>query len=324
LVILNTGKSNTGVILAEIEQNGDWLSVFKHNPIEKLLSEKDEALEHRVRCDLLGEKKDKPSPLEDDSVYKDLVRRQKPDGSWRESGRFKNDQMWTFITTVRNLYRLLDRNSDFSDESFERGVKYLITTQTDDGDFRGGYGPDIQGPDYTGMVCELLYRGNYPEKGLIDKAMSWLIDIRRNDCGWAIPDLRSNSKKDPSSHCVTGMALRAFAAAPDDAYANEAKQAGQLLARRIFTPDKYPDRRGVEYWGKLSYPFWFTDALSALDVLSLLGFDLSEGRMERAFNWLIKQQGENGYWSSDFRRTEKEPDSWLTYAMLKTTKRLLE
>jgi len=297
---------------------GDWISQLKHDPIDDLLSEEDIALKYRVERDILKKKQGSPEePLTDDTLYRALVRKQKPDGSWRESGRKKSEDNWTFIATLRSMLNLLDRGSGNGDEVFDQGALYLLGTQSEEGDFRGAYGADIPGPGYTGMVLDVLYRGGVDEPEQIQKAVDWLLDIRRTDGGWAIPTLRTKSKSDPSSHCVTGMALRGFASAPDEGIRKEVQKAGDLLANRIFKPDKYPDRRGVEYWGKLSYPFWFTDALSALDVLSRLGFDLSAGRIKRAYKWLIKQQNNNGYWESNFHRSNKEPDPWLTYAALK-------
>jgi len=303
---------------------GEWIALLKANPIPRLLKEHDIGLTNRIQRDLL----DNPSesiaePVIEDTTYKTLVRRQKPDGSWRESGRKKSEESWTFITTLRSLYKLIDLGGGQGVEVFDRGVKYILGTQTCDGDFRGAYGPDIPSPNYTGMVAEVLFRGGteYYEPAMA--AIKWLVDIRRNDGGWAIPILRSRAKKDPSSHVVTGMALRGFINEPEKRYWKEAEKAGELLSRCIFKADKYPDRRGVEYWGKLSYPFWFTDVLSTLDVLSGLGFDLSTGRMQRAFDWLLGQQDSDGYWHSDFRKNRKEPDPWLTFAALRTIKSLV-
>ena len=111
--------------------------------------------------------------------------------------------------------------------------------------------------------------------------------MRQEDGGWTIPfrtsgmNLKealgknepiSTDQSKPFSHLVTGMVLRAFAAHPEYRESDEAREAGELLASRFFKPDKYPDRRDKKYWERVSYPFWFTDIVSALDSLSLLGF----------------------------------------------------
>jgi len=297
-----------------------WMDYLKSDPIPEILGSGDLGLINRINRDILDIPAGPEIPMTDDSQYKTLIRRQKPDGSWRESGRKKNERNWTFITTLRSLNILYDLGCRGSDEVFENGAKYLIGTQTAQGDFRGAYGEDIPSPDYTGMVIDILFRSGNEFLDSAYSGMKWLIENRRSDGGWAIPILRSNSKKDPSSHMVTGMALRAFPSDPKKIYSTEATKAGELLAKRIFKADKYPDRRQPEYWGKLSYPYRFTDALSALDVLGKLGFDISTGRMKRAFDWLIKQQDANGFWQTDFQKKRMEPDLWLTYTALRVIK----
>lgn len=298
----------------------NWKEILKADPIPELLDIDDDGLENRVKRDILEEDLGPEETITSDSHYKTLVRRQKPDGSWRESGRKKNETNWTFITTLRSLYCLLDLGANSEDEVFDDGAKFIMGTQTPDGDFRGAYGDDIPSPNYTGMVVDILFRGGEAYYDNAVAGLDWLIEVRRKDGGWAIPKLRSNSVSDPASHVVTGMALRAFPSDPESRYESEARKAGEILAKRIFKPDKYPDRRQPEYWGKLSYPFWFTDALSALDVLGKLGFGLEEGRMKRAFDWVINQQDDQGFWRSDFRRRNVEKDPWLTYAALRVIK----
>jgi hypothetical protein len=107
--------------------------------------------------------------------------------------------------------------------------------------------------------------------------------IRQDDGGWAIP-LRTRNKSlealneketiepdktKPFSHLITGIVLRPFSLMT--AYRTKVKDAGILLADRVFTRDKYSDRRGVEYWTKFTFPYHWTDILSTIDTLTLLG-----------------------------------------------------
>jgi hypothetical protein len=108
--------------------------------------------------------------------------------------------------------------------------------------------------------------------------------MRQGDGGWAIPvrtvgvpfpefvDVERHpqplapDRSRPSSHLVTGMVLRAFAAHPAWLKAIEAHEAGELLATRLCKRDRYTDRGGVGYWERVSFPFWFTDIVSSLDT----------------------------------------------------------
>jgi hypothetical protein len=93
---------------------------------------------------------------------------------------------------------------------------------------------------------------------------------------------------------VTGMVLRAFAAHPEYRKAEDAKKAGVLLASRFFQADKYPDRKNKEYWERVSYPFWFTDVISALDSLSLLGFTADNSYIWEGLNFFCNRQNPDG------------------------------
>jgi hypothetical protein len=64
------------------------------------------------------------------------------------------------------------------------------------------------------------------------------------------------------------VVLRAFAAHPAYRRSREAQTAGTGLSSRLFAANTYPDRLAPSYWTMFSYPFWFTDLLSALPKLS--------------------------------------------------------
>ncbi len=81
------------------------------------------------------------------------------------------------------------------------------------------------------------------------KGFNWLLSIRQNDGGWALPfrtmgmtlaDAYQNceviqpDRSKPFSHLVTGMVLRAFAAHPQYQKSAEAKKAGALLNSHFF------------------------------------------------------------------------------------------
>jgi hypothetical protein len=126
----------------------------------------------------------------------------------------------------------------------------------------------------------------------------------------------------PSSHMVTGMVLRAFAAHDKYRLRPEAHTAGNLLAGRLFKPDKYADRRASEYWTKFSFPFWFTDLLSALDSLSKTSFRDNDPRIHKAMDWFFDQQTTEGIWNLNLLRSGGDPDQelWISYAVCRVMK----
>lgn len=122
---------------------------------------------------------------------------------------------------------------------------------------------------------------------------------------------------------VTGVVLRAFAAHPKYRELKEARQAGKLLLLSLFKKDNYPDRAGAEYWFRFSFPFWFTDLISALDTLSLLGFSSQESQIDKALKWFAKHQRKNGLWELKILKGRNKDiiELWLALAICRIFKR---
>jgi hypothetical protein len=95
---------------------------------------------------------------------------------------------------------------------------------------------------------ELLIKAGYDSDPRIEIGFEWLLSIRQNNEGWAIPlrtvgakyaDTLSADTVKPDltkqfSHLVTGVVLRAFAASKKYSKSQEAVTAGRLLASRFF------------------------------------------------------------------------------------------
>jgi hypothetical protein len=129
----------------------------------------------------------------------------------------------------------------------------------------------------------------------------------------------------PFSHLATGCVLRAFAAHPRGCRSQEAIQAGALLASRFFKPDKYSGRDAASFWERVSFPFWFTDIVSALDSLSLLGFTASEPAVASALDWLRDRQRDDGSFAVRLLRAgaDKDTQSWVDLAVCRVFRHCL-
>lgn len=166
--------------------------------------------------------------------------------------------------------------------------------------------------------------------------LDWLLRTRQDDGGWAIPlRTRGRNFRDlgaptiepdrsrPFSHLVTGVVLRAFAAHPRYRRLAPVRRAADLLASRLFEADRYPDRKGPEYWMRFSYPFWFTDLISALDSLSRIGCSTDDPPIGRAVGWLAERQRPDGLFDLRMVRTkDKDLAGWLALAVCRVTRRL--
>ncbi|MBN2575616.1 MAG: hypothetical protein JXP73_13710 [Deltaproteobacteria bacterium] len=165
------------------------------------------------------------------------------------------------------------------------------------------------------------------------------LSVRQSDGGWAIPlrtaRLRYSDSIDverfpepiapvrerSSSHLVTGMVLRAFAAHPTRRTAVEARRAADWFASRLYRRDAYPDRGDPSYWERVSFPFWFVDIVSALDSLSRMGFR-PDGNIGDAVERLRKRQRRDGTFALRLLKgKDKDLPWWISLAIHRSLKR---
>jgi hypothetical protein len=219
-----------------------------------------------------------------------------------------------------------------------RAAEFLFAHQTAEGDFRGIYGNQFT-PNYTAGMMELLVKAGYSRNPRIEGGFQWLLSMRQSDGGWAIPlrtapgsapkwtqvmrsELIQANRSRPSSHLVTGVVLRAFAAHDRYRRSEEARAAGRLLSRRFFRSDAYIDRKAPEFWEKVSFPFWFTDVVSALDSLSLLGFQVTNEGICGALDWLRERQADDGSFRLKLLRDrDRNLSRWISLAICRVFKR---
>ncbi len=312
---------------------------LKFDPLPWLLSSRNEAITTFVRRDLLGERV-RLEPLRNSREALRLVSRQQPDGSWRYPTPKPPPQKYDLYETLNTLGILLYKYAlDHRHPTVEKAAAYIISCQTADGDYRGIYG-NQPAHTYSPVLMELLIDAGYKDHPSIEKAFAWLLDTRQDDGGWAIPvrtrDIRLVKEWDaicaadpveadrskPFSHMVTGMALRPFTAHPRYLQHPAAKLAAGLLKSRLFKSDKYADRRGKAYWLKFTYPFVFTDLLTALDTLGRMGYPADDPDIARGIGWFRDAQSPDGSFDLNIRRgRDKQLPYWLGYAVCRALRR---
>jgi hypothetical protein len=286
----------------------NWREELRVDPIPVLISSNNRAIEYFARRDLLAEKVGPIETLWESPEVKRILRKQQEDGSWKYPGggkeHLRSREDYNQIETYRNLGILIEKYGlENRHPAIERAAEFLFSKQTPKGDFRGIYGNQYS-PNYSAAIMEFLIKAGYDGDPRIEKGFQWLLSMRQNDGGWAIPlrtvgakyadivkaiTIEPNLSK-PFSHLATGVVLRAFAASRKYSKFPEAATAGKLLASRFFKRDAYPDRNTPQYWESVSFPFWFTDIVSALDSLSLLGFSGDEPDIDDALRWLKNRQ----------------------------------
>lgn len=319
-----------------------WKEIFTYDPVSALLSSGNPAIAFFTRRDLLDESDLDTELIRELPNARKIVDRQQKDGSWkyaRNNAAVRSQENYDQIETFRQLGYLVESfGFDRSCPVVKKAAEFLFSFQTATGDIRGILGNQYS-PYYTAAILELLIKSGYIKDERVERAFAWLRSIRQNDGGWAIP-LRTVKKKldvismklkpiepdksKPSAHLVTGVVLRAYAAHERHRYLPETREAGELLLSSLFKKDNYADRRSADYWLRFTFPFWFTDLISAMDSLSKIGFGEDDPRMNDAVEWLLLHQKENGLWKLKTLKNTKayQTDLWLSLAICRIIKRL--
>lgn len=317
-----------------------WFGDFKYDPIPPLLASEDRAIVLFAERDLLDKAVHVENLWQLPEVIK-IVRRQKPDGCWVYPGGKENvrsAENYNQLETYRNIGVLVEEYGlTKKHPAIQKAAEYLFSFQTRESDFRGIYG-DQYTPNYSAGITELLIKAGYENDNRIQRVFEWLLSLRQTDGGWAIPLRTQNCNLDvitghtrtiepdrsrPFSHMVTGVVLRAFAAHPAHRKSKEAELAGRLLASNLFKADNYTDRAAPSFWLGFTFPFWFTDLISALDSLSLLGFSKNEPQIAKALHWFIDNQQRTGMWELKILKGRNKDvlQLWLALAICRIFKR---
>ena len=320
----------------------DWRKPLKFDPLPQLEASESEALTYFVRRDLLGEEVGPVEALWQLPKVAKILKRQQEDGSWKyprvmKGHRSRRDS--NQAQTYKIVMEMVEKYGFTRDHAAIRSASsFLFTFQTGEGDFRGIY-RDQYTPNYSAGIMELMVKAGYQNDQRIEKGFAWLLSVRQDDGGWAVP-LRTlvgkGSTRDafhspepiqpdrskPFSHWCTGVVLRAFAAHEEYRRAPEARLAGELLKSRFFQRDKYPDRQAKSYWMKIRYPFFWTGILSALDSLSWLGFSKDDPDIKRGLGWLVTNQEETGLWKAGYLKAgDKDIHLWTSLGVCRVFKR---
>ena len=303
--------------------------------VKTLLDTSNEAIIAFTKKNLLEEKVD-IEQLWNLPQVKKLLKQQQPDGSWtypnkkailRSPTNYNQYQTYKTLAELVEFYGLNRKH-----EAISKAADYLFSFQTIEGEFRGMYGNQYS-PNYSASITEFLIKAGY--KGArIEKSLDWLLKMRQDDGGWAIPFRTRNNKLNalfkketikpdkakPFSHLITGIVLRPFSLIA--AYKEKVKDAGMLLADRVFTRDKYSDRMGVEYWTKFTYPYHWTDILSTIDTLTLLDIK-KHPKIKEIRRWFETHRQKNGTYKVSVMAGAKYEDIkfWITLQYLKVLKR---
>lgn len=297
-----------------------WLQDLRYDAVQPLLNSGNIAIEFWTRADVLKEKPSIPkSELWNLQIPAKILRKQNADGSWTYPTKKASTTMdYDQVETYRQLGFLVTMfGFDRSHQAIQKAAKYIFSKQSKEGDFRGIYAAQYS-PNYTAAFLELLIIAGYQDDPHTQKAFDWLEHMRQNDGAWALPFRTQDRNLDaiyeknnqiqpdktkPFSHFVTGVVLRAYAANPKYRHSQTAKTATHLLVSRFFEKDVYTDKNHTYDWTRFSYPFWQTDILSSLYIVSSVDPGLSKDKkVIHAKEWFMAHQESTGLFTGHLLR----------------------
>lgn len=324
-----------------------WRARLSRDPIPILLREGPASLAARVRRELID---DDEAPRGDEVLaypeVKAFLKKQGKKGDFpaRPAEKaFGSEKTAAALATIRSLERLADFGLDISNPSVSAAAELVLSTQNKDGSIGAlAIGetktdrPKLAAVHFQGWALAALCRVGLDADERLGAGFKWLLDWRQADGGWAWRGVRTDSSARPSSHLITGMALRAFAASPSRRSWREARRAAELLATRFLQPDRYPDRKAATYWEQLAEPRFYVDVTDALDTVTAVGLGKENSGVRTAEAYVRGRQSPDGLWypggppapgapsgpSEPVGAKEREAARWLTVRTLIVLRRV--
>jgi hypothetical protein len=324
---------------------------LRYDPLVPLLDSGIEPVIYFTKRDILAKKVPPISTIWDLDIPRKIIRKQKPDGSWVYPGRAGDSGSgvkYNLLETFKQTGVLIEQYG-FTKEhpAMEKASGFLFSCQTDKGDFRGLLANQYM-PYYHGIITERLVKAGYESDARIKKAFDWLIGMRQDDGGWAVPVLTAGidwdtiieitgkfaetiepDRSKPFAHMCTGMVIRAFASHPKYRKSKEASHAANLLKSRFFKPDVYSSYKDADYWLRFQYPFWWNNLIAAVDSCLKVGISRDDPDISRALEWFIENQQPDGTWKVSYMKSKKpkkensrdyETRIWITYVICRLFK----
>jgi hypothetical protein len=324
-----------------------WRARLGRDPVPILLREGSPALVARVRRDLIDD--DEAPRGAEVAAYaevKAFLRKQEKQGAFPAKPPEKTlgpPRFARAVATLRALERLADFGLDKDHEAVSSAAELLFSSQARDGgigDLALGESaearPKAVAVHFQGWALGALCRAGYDTDARVERGFRYLLANRQADGGWAWRGVRTDSAARPSSHLVTGMALRAFASSPSRKTSREARRAAELLATRFLQPDRYPDRKPASFWEQIGEPRFYTDVLDALDGVTAVGLGKENSGVRTAEAYVRSRQNADGLWYpggpsrpdggakvvAAATPKEREPARWLTVRVLIVLRRV--
>ena len=322
-----------------------WRARLARDPIPALLREGSPALAARIRRELIDD--DEAPRGNEVATYpevKSFLKKQSKKGEFPAKPLEKAlgpDKFAAMVATVRGIEHLAEFGLDISHPSVATAADAILASQGKEGGLSAltiGETKDERGKvpavHFQGWTLAALCRVGLDNDPRVALGFQFLLQWRQADGGWAWRGVRCDSSARPSSHLITGMALRAFASSPSRRSSREARRAAELLATRFLQPDRYPDRKAPMYWEQLGEPRFYVDMLDALDTVTAVGLGKENSGVRTAEAYVRGRQSPDGLWypgsppapgttrPTTISPKDREAARWLTVRALSVLRRV--
>jgi hypothetical protein len=147
-----------------------------------------------------------------------------------------------------------------------------------------------------------------------------------------IGTMKAFDKSKSFSTACTGMIIRAFSVHNSYKNSEHALKAAEILKSKFFKKDNWTSYTHPDNWIRFQFPFWWTNIISALDSISLIGLPKEDPDIKNALKWLIFHQEIDGLWKLSYSKIHKSLPSkkiletrlWLTLTICRIFKMFYE
>jgi len=279
-----------------------------------------------------------------------LIKTLREDGTWPISKARKAAEDagpgppvgWTYETMLRNLQLLEDCSTDRSEGYVSTALEKILSWRTKEGYILGPKHDIFPLPHYNGYAVRNLFIFGLEDDPRVKRMADWLLSMQRHDGGWAIPYqqdvkylpeykfMRMNEflervrrgetpQSDPKGFedipsCIwtTMMVIRGLARGREYCRRKEILRGADFFLDRFFKKNWHGSYYHSEkYWTLLKYPPYPGNGISALYLLTILGYGPGDKRMEKPIRWLLSARHQDGFWwQTD--RPHAQKDQWIT------------